>query len=272
MFQKFSEYIDSKDKLQTKPIISIDADTGPEPKKGDKPAKSAKGGKGWKVEGAQVKDDEAKPYKGSGTDPGQPTYEKGLTYKGDEKLVYKPKVEDQKLKIPYGNKTENFINQTKELSSTQYAEFILSKKDGQATKKVLELAEVIGKNEELIETLVREIKRKGNFDKLMESILNQPETYTEFAISLASVDNSKNIARQLAKAINEITAPPEAEEDEEMPPKEKTRKAKKVKDTPVSDDNIMMSQGSGMIKPEHSLIEALASYKNIKSTMLKLIS
>jgi hypothetical protein len=276
IMQSFSEYLDAKGKDQKKPIIDPEADTGPEPKPLDKPQKAAKKGKNWKAEAAQVDDNnQPKPYKAAGTDPGQEKYEKGLTYKGDQELVYKPKTQDLKLKIPYGTKAEHFLH-------------ILEKNNGQSVRKIIEMAEMIKSNDNLVETLVREIKRKGGFNKLVEAVLDQPETYSEIAINLSNEQRSKDISRQLAKALNEITSPPEADTidkpaSKKMPhkddsadengkpasPDDNVRKAKTVKDVPAEDSNIMQSK---MMRPEHHLIEALASYRNLRSTMIKTLS
>jgi nitrogen regulatory protein PII-like uncharacterized protein len=333
-FQRFKEYLDDKGELQKKPIIKADADTGPEPKKGLRPPKAVTKGKNWKnymatAEAAQISDNGngalPTPYSAPGTDPGLLTADGGkdgkpgkgnadpLGEKGPKDLIYKPKTEDQRLKMaklhdttPENTKTEQFLNKTKGLSPTQYAEYVLKQNSPKGVKQVVETVDTIKENPVLLETLVREIKRKGGFAPLIATILSQPETYAEIAASLANESKGKEVARQLAKAINEITA----EETEEpavddfvnkktpnkqmiqqrqapMPPNgsqinargnpvepgmnARTRPAKTVQDTPLpanSTDNIMQSR---MMRPEHHLIEALANYRSIRSAMKKLV-
>jgi hypothetical protein len=280
IFQRFKEYLNDKGDLQKKPIVDPDADTGPSGKSSPRPPKAVTKGKNWKnMEAAQINDggDGTKPapYMAPGTDPGMETADgdKGkadpLGQKGDRSLVYKPKTEDQTLKMkklhnttPEKTKTEEFLNITKGLSPERYAEYILRKTDAKSVKQVIETVEIINKNELLVETFVREMKRKGDFVKLVEAVLAQPETYGEIATALASPSKGKNVAHQLAKAVNEITAP--AANDIENP-----RKAKTVKGIPTEADNIMISK---KLRPEHNLIEALANYGSIKMAMRKLVN
>jgi hypothetical protein len=308
-FLKFSEYLDKNDKLQEKPIVTDKADTGPKPSAKDRPEKAVTSGKNWKnnrrTEAAQVKDNgdgaENVPYSAPGTDPGlqvvsdsektklSSSYSDGLVKKGDEKLVYNPKTDNQQIKIavPKLTKTETFIDETKGLNSDQYIDYILNQTNGKTTKQIMETVNLIKDNANLIETLVREAKRQGALAKLVESVLNQPETYDEIAINLANVEKGKDISRNLARAINEITAPPEDEDEKpaskKMPPnkdsidtrgrpvrpEENVRHARTVKDDiHVDDKNIMASK---MMRPEHHLIEALASYRTIRASMNKLL-
>lgn len=311
-FTKFQEYLNGKGDMQKKPIVSADADTGPEPKKGDKPPKAVTKGKNWKnFEAAQVEDgdDGTKPvaYSAPGTDPGQLTADgkagkaDPLGEKGSKDLIYKPDTADQTLKMkklhpttPEDTKTEAFLNTTRNMSPEQYAEYILKQTNAKGIKHILEIVEIINKDELLIEALVRELKRKGDFAPLISAILTQPETYVEIAARLANETHGKDIARQLAKAINEITAEPATDDivpekpaSKSMPrsddtinsrgepvvPEMSARKAKRVKDIPTEADNILQSKKQYvMMHPEHNLIEALANYKAIRTTMKKLVN
>jgi hypothetical protein len=240
-FKNFTEYLDQKGNLQSKAITDPLGDTAP--KAPPRPPKPVTKGKGWKdykaTEAAEVQDgEEGAPYKGSGTDPGQQKYEKGLVYQGDKKLVYEPNTADQTLKAGLnGTKTEQFIEKTKNMKADEYANFILKGHDSSALKKILETVEILSKNANLSETFIREIKRKGGFSTLMESVLRQPETYKEFAAALANATNGPEVGRQLAKAIAEIT------------PESVTEESKK------------------MLRPEHNLINALAANKNIRNSL-----
>lgn len=313
-FTKFQEYLNNKNDLQKKPTVDGRADTGPSGKAAPKPPKAATKGKNWKDfevgEGAQVDDNgngaKNVPYSAPGTDPGlqhaadakgekspvKGPYSDPLGGKGPKDLIYNPKTMDQALKMKKlgeDNKTETFLNTTRNMSPEDYAAYILNQTNAKGIKKVLETVEIINKDELLIEAFVREMKRKGDFQPLISAILSHPETYAEIAIRMANESHGKDIARKLAKAINEITAEP-AQDDivpekpasKKMPrnddsvnargqsvvPEMNARKAKTVKDIPAETDNILQSQ---MMRPEHHLIEALANYKSIRATMKKLI-
>lgn len=326
-FQKFKEYLNDKGKMDKVKVDPL-ADTGPSGAK-YMPKAQTKGHK-WhnvtpaqettaRLEALQIDDTpdndgakpaplSPKPYSAPGTDPGQLTADGGkngkpgknnpdqLVKKGDEELVYKPKVQDQRLKAsvktfeePPMKTTEEFLNKTRGLNAGQYAEYILKQTKANGVKQIIETVKAISKNDDLIEALVREIKRNGDFPKLAESILNQPELYNELAIGLSHETKGKEIARQMAKAINEITAPiseetaPSASEDDEskrktsdkMPPDEiagKGKPTKSVEGTPVPGSNIMRSKKQyAMMRPEHHLIEALANYRAIRATMKNIV-
>ncbi len=319
-FTKFKEYLNDKGDVQKKADVDGRADTGPSGKDSPKPPKAQTKGKNWK--NFQVKDEAAQvedggngtkpaPYSAPGTDPGlqhaadekgekspvKGLYSDTLAGKGSKDLIYKPKTADQALKMkklhdttPEDNKTEQFLSQTSGLSTGDYADFILKRNDAKSIKHVLELAEILNQNSGLLETFLRELKRKGSFDKLVEAVLDHPETYATLAHNLADQSSrGKAIARQVAKAVSEITAEPAADDivpekpaSRNMPanddiinargqavtPDMNARRAKSVKGVPTETDNIMQSR---KLRPEHQLIEALANYKSIKSTMKKLV-
>ena len=191
-FTKFQEYLNSKNDLQKKATVDGRADTGPSGTAAPKPPKAQTKGKNWKnfevEEASQVEDggNGAKnvPYSAPGTDPGlqhaadekgekspvKGLYSDPLGQKGPKDLIYKPKTMDQALKMkklhdttPEPTPTEAFINKTKGLTTDSYAEYILKQTSAKGVKQVIETVEIINKNEILLETLVREIKRKGGF-------------------------------------------------------------------------------------------------------------
>lgn len=250
-FTSFQEYLDKNKKIE-KPIVDPLADTGPDPT--PKPPKAATKGKNWHlvgksgaaaaVEAAQVDDTkdgaDPVPYSAPGKDPGLETADGGpekepLGDKGDAGLIYNPKTMTQKLdvrtnksvdtttkepippKVVKQSKTESFLSKTKNLNHEQFTEFVLQKNSGSEINKVMEATVLVTKNKNLIETLVREIKRKGGFAELMEAALSQPEAYVEIAKAL---QNEVNLNR-LNKIMKETTAPPEIDNLEE--PKKKVR-------------------------------------------------
>jgi hypothetical protein len=325
MNKTFSEYLSDKGKMDKVKVDPL-ADTGPDGKK-FMPKAQTKGHKWHNVtatealqiddtpngDGAKPTPISPKPYSAPGTDPGQLTADGGkngkpgknnpdqLVKKGDQEFVYNPKVQDQRLKAsvktfeePPMKTTEEFLNKTRSLNAGQYAEYVLKQTNAEGVKQIIETVKAISKNNDLIEALVREIKRNGDFPKLVESILNQPELYNELAIGLAHEIKGKEIARQMAKAINEITAPSASkkedyddEDDEEdeskrttsekMPPNETAGKgsptiAKSVSGAEVADNNIRQSRKQYvMMRPEHHLIEALANYRAIRATMKNIV-
>jgi hypothetical protein len=297
----FREYLDRNKKLQEKPIISVDGDTGPSPTKGMKPPKAVTKGPHYKnFEAAQVSDNgngaDNVPYSAPGTDPGQLTADGNpgkanpLGDKGDSHLIYNPKVQDQRLKTSLNKtKTEAFLADTRGLNSEQYVEFVSRRTNSKGIGQILETAKAVKGNKNLIETLVREIKRQGDFPAFVKAVLDQPETYSEIAINLADNTKGKDISRQLAKALNEITAPPvDTETDDDIP---KQRPEDVVKQEPASkkvprDESSINTRGQPvepdmnarqmkkqyvMMRPEHSLIEALANYKAIRATMKHIV-
>jgi hypothetical protein len=230
------------------------------------------------------------PYQNLNVDIDTFTKTKSVNYKAnapaktvDQGMPTPPRPFD-KAEKPF-SPTENFIHHTSKLTPEQYANLIL-KTNGNSIKDITEVTTKIGKNLNLLETFVREVKRKGNFAELMQAILNQPEAYQEFAIAIAS-DTSK--ARQVAKFINETTAPPVSEdEDDEEDEKQNpnmVRNKDKVQPKPASQmmppDNSQQLNSppanpsnvpsAPEMRPEHAFIQALAGYKNIRHTMQEIL-
>lgn len=238
-FTSFQEYLDKNKKIE-KPIVDPLADTGPTPT--PKPPKAATKGKGWHLvgksgaaaatEAAQINDTpngaDPVPYSAPGKDPGLETADGGpekesLGDKGDAGLIYNPKTANQKLdvrvnksvdtttkepippKVVKASKTESFLSETKDLNHEQFAEFILKKNSGAEINQVMQASTLVTHNKNLIETLVREIKRKGGFEELMQAALSQPEAYLEIAKALQTETN----LNRLNKIMRETTAPPE---------------------------------------------------------------
>lgn len=274
-FTKFQEYLDKNKKIE-KPIVDPLADTAPEPT--PKPPKAATKGKNWHlvgksgaaaaIEGAQIDDTkdgaDPQPYSAPGTDPGLETADGGpnkepLGDKGDSGLIYNPKTMTQKLDVRTNksvekttkepippkvvkpsNKTESFLNKTRDLNPEQFAEFILKKHTGSEVNKVMEITTLVIKNKNLIETLVREIKRKGGFEELMSAVLNHSEAYVEIAKAL----KNESTLNKLNKILKETTAPPEIDDLDE--PKKKvmpTRKTKSIEGEPMDMANSGVQTG-----------------------------
>ena len=246
-FRRFKEYLDHKGKVQEKPIQSDDFDTGPKPEK--YPQQGATSGKNWKTTTPQ---DKPKPYMGVGTDPGLPKFEKGFASDGDKKLIYEPKngkpekEGGTKLDSWPKGKTEAFLDDTKELTLSEFASYVSEQsktglhelptihahKTGpfcpdpvQAMRYVVTLATA---NNRLMESLVVMLKTKGGLDSFLREAANHSDTYNELAFMLADPASGGTVARRLVKALSEVTVKEitdapygQAEGDEKPAPKKK---------------------------------------------------
>lgn len=91
-FKRFREYLDQKDKLQEKPIISLTGDTSPDGT--PRPPKAVTKGKNWS---ANVPNENPTPYSAAGVSDQKKNIDKGLGNIGDKNLIYKPDtIEDRK--------------------------------------------------------------------------------------------------------------------------------------------------------------------------------
>ncbi len=230
-FFSWMEYLNNKKKLVTTPKKEEVPDyDGPTPTKPDKPATS---GDHWST-GVKPKGTPA-PYKGPGTDPGQKKGEKGgFGDMGDKELKYEPKAGivdkageggDKKkswpnvatVKLPGQKKVEAFLNHTKDMSLAEFAKYIKEQQqcEGempnviayaagpfhpdpiQAIRYVTFLA---AENQQIMSALLQEAKRIGCIDKMVDQLLDIPETYTEI-VNKMSVDPS--VSNQIARAMND---------------------------------------------------------------------
>ena len=209
-YQKFQEYIDGKGNLKA-PVVDHLAKTASPPPKS--PEKFATKGTNWE-DTAAIKE-KAKPYVGPGTDPGlkstlQPKYSKGaltqgLLYKGDKKLVYEPgdyKGKETTRETWPKSKTEQFIDDTKDLSTLDFIDNIKEKLKLDGVPTIRETGILVSDDENSMEALVREIKRNGGFSKLMQEVLGHQEAYSEIALLM---DSDESACNQLARAIRETT-------------------------------------------------------------------
>ncbi len=206
-FRHFQEYLDSKGNLD-KPKVDPSGDTGPEAAKN--PPAAAKSGKGWDNKAALS--DKPKPYAPPQTPAKQQKGEKGLANDGDKKLIYEPETPEEigkegGKKVAGGwTKTEQFLAKTKQMSLPEFTSFISdrAKVEGANIPPLVAFRyvnEILSKNPTLIETFIREIKRSGPFDVLVEQLMKHPETYTEMAVVLSDkesgLDNCGNLVRAL---------------------------------------------------------------------------
>jgi len=267
--RKFSEYLDQKGKLQEKPIVDPIADTTPKMPANPEPA--AIQGKNWTAEAAAVKDKPV-PYSAPGKDEGQPTYEKGLGNDGPENLVYKPDTEDQAiLKSWPKSSLEKFMDETKDMSLPEFTNFIKEKQktelSGNPIEDINKVASLVSENTYLLEMFIRELKRKDGFKNLVKEVFEHTEAYQELSYLMANESVCKNIAR----ALNEIVAEParktegDVEEKEEAVGKRRTRSIAKGGPLDMGSSDVVTTGTT--VRPEHNLVNALMSYKNIAASL-----
>lgn len=258
---KFQEYLDRNNKLKTSGTVKQIADF--EGSVDTKPAKEKK----HKDAGGKGQDGEVKPYKG-GTDAKDPNKGKlgdGFAQKGDAKLKYEPGdgwyggkngVSKSEEGVPGGKKqatwpktkTQEWVDRTKDMSLAEFTKTVRAEAmkglDECACQEsphnsIKETIAVCKCNPKYVSALVREMKRNGLFGKLVKEMVDHPETFKALAILM---ERDEMYARKLAKAMNEMVAPPMGDEagggDIGGPP---MHKMKKKKGLPHPDD--MMGMG-----------------------------
>lgn len=279
-FRKFNEYLNAKGTVQTKPEVDPKADTGPDAAK--KPETPATKGKNWKAEvplaGAP------KDYTSSDKPWKPKKAETGLSDKGDKKLVYEPKTpidpEGKKVKTWPKVTTEEFLANTREMSLAQFTKFISEQNKTvaenlppcscdpvQAARYVVALANA---NEHIMETVVREIKRSGCFDKLVNEVFTHQEAFVEMALMMADEENGIKNARRLVRALHEVTDAPAAETEGPIkkPAAAKARHTKSISGEKLDMGSNDVVQTRAVTRPEHNLINALLGNKRLLESVL----
>jgi hypothetical protein len=230
---KFSEYLNSKGKTVEQPVVAAMADKlETEPKPVSKAqAKTKKAGKkhdqvkefvdanGKLVEkpateivadykGAQVNAPEkGKPYK-NGKDVTVPSIGKGLADEGPKDLVYNPNLKGGNSdNIPGGTNVKSFLDETRNMSTEEFARHMKGKIGFDAIKSVKDLVKLSETNKSLFFNLAYEVKRNGKLSDLLEALLGIPETYKTIA-QLVKEDATESRVKYLYNAINEAVAPP----------------------------------------------------------------
>lgn len=236
----FQEYLDRNKNLQTKPTVKQVADyEGTVETKPQKEKKHADAG------GAGQTGD-MKPYKAGSdaADRNKSTMKGGLADHGDKNLKYEPKnmVANKGENMPGGTKkaswpktpTQEWIEKTKNLSLAEftktvkndalagYSECGCQEAPSTSIKKTVEACKC---NQRNVSSLVREMKRNGLFSQLVEEMANHQETFAE----LAQLMEEEVYAKKLAKAMNEMVAPPVGGDEPSM-------SKKKPMPTPMSQD------------------------------------
>ena len=211
MFKSFQEYIDQNKKLVEKPKVAKVADF-----EGKQPAKPEKEKKAKEAGGAEQVG-EVKPYS-NGENAKNPNKDDkaGLGYKGDNGLVYEPKVDEKSKETKTWPKTgvSEWVKETKNLSVAELARRIKEENKGcsegihEVAKSLVEACNCNSKN---ITTFVREAKRGKVLESLMKEVFNLPESYE----ILSSLIESKLYSSKFDKMFSEMVAEPVGIEGEE---------------------------------------------------------
>jgi len=209
MFKSFQEYIDQNKKLVEKPKVAKIADfEGKQPRKPEKESLKktncgcSSGGKG------QV--GEASPYSNgeNAKDPNKDD-KAGLVYKGDQKLVYEPDVDEKSKETKTWPKTgmSEWLKDTRNLSIAEFTRR-LKEENGNccegvqdAAKKLVEACKCNKKN---LLTLVREARRGKILQGLMKEVFNTPESFE----ILSKLIESKKYSNKFDKMFSEMVAEP----------------------------------------------------------------
>ena len=181
--KSYKEYLSKKGTVQEKAKVDPTADTGPDA--ASQPLTAATKGKNWE---AQVKSGgKPAPYTPSTKPVPQEwphKYETGLGDKGKKEFFKAPKAgEPQKeggKKIGgWPKTTKEFLQHTRGMNLTEFANFMLSYQENtselpppshdpvMATRYVAALADA---NDQILETLVWELRRSGSFCRLVEEV------------------------------------------------------------------------------------------------------
>jgi hypothetical protein len=213
--KSFQEYINAKggkggdDVGSEKAKVALIADYP-----GDKNNTPPQGGANYTAPGAQP----PKGHQADGPDKG------GFANDGDKKLVYKPKVEGTYEREQVKTKTQEWLDTTKELSLSEFAKEIRhSALDGidegeSPTDNIRQTVANCKMNPNLMESLLREIKRADLLEAFVVQAFQLPEAFSGLAKLMETSDEGDVICRRLVRAMNEIVGPPAHDMDDEDDP------------------------------------------------------
>lgn len=210
--QSFQEYMNAKggkggdDVGSEKPKVALVADYP-----GDKNKTPPQGGANYTAPGAQP----PKGHQADGPDKG------GFAKEGNKDLVYNPKVEGTYEREQVKTKTQEWLDTTKELSLSEFAKEIRhSALDGvdegeSPTDNIRQTVANCKMNPNLMESLLREIKRADLLEAFVVQAFQLPEAFSGLAKLMETSDEGDVICRRLVRAMNEIVGPPAHDMDDE---------------------------------------------------------
>jgi hypothetical protein len=201
------EYIDDQGKLIEKPEAKAVADyTGPDSKA--PPGKNSA------------------PYKAANDKTKSPTFDvekNGLGELGNNELKYEPKTDYSQTVVKSWAKTEGFINKTKNMSLAEFTKYMLDEcgcgavndadlpyvtayttgkfqpHPPEAIKYVVVLA---NKNNNILDSMVQEMKASGVLGKVLRSLLDHPESYDELTSLFGDSEQGPSRCKLFAKSMN----------------------------------------------------------------------
>ena len=207
------EYVDEKGKLVDAKTSDVADYTGRDPKK-------------------PIGDPKAAPFKPENDETKSPTIkvdDDGLANMGDEKLKYEPKTEVELSKDPAAVsdkdilKVENFINKTKNMSASDFANFMLKecgcgmiedeelpyvtsystgKFQPHPPETIKYIVVLANRNENILNNMIHEMKNSGMLGKLIRSLLSHPEAYDELTALLGDDAEGPSRCKLFAKSMN----------------------------------------------------------------------
>ncbi len=225
-YPKFHEYLASSGKTVEKAPVEKVADyKGP---KASRPPKS----------GAWLEDADRKgkkkgvgtpaPYSAPGSDPGQKKGERGFGDQGAKELVYCPGTDtgakgQKQGTWPKHTKIESFLSATKDMSTEEYVKAMRDRTINGGLE--YEAIRYIATNPITLTALVREVRRQGNLETLLETLLEIPDAHKILVEALAENPRfQKALSRAMDDNVLEMIGPPmhkdedEEDEDEESEP------------------------------------------------------
>lgn len=170
---------------------------------------------------------EPKPYSAPGKSAGNKAAESGFGDTGDKNLIYNPdtkkipkqdNIEGQKTKNYPPNKktkTEQFLDATKGMSIHEFTNHMITKRregfdeylpkisENQHPQEIIRYVSALAnKNDSIMEDLVHALKRNGCFKKLIESLMDIPESLN-MIIELLSNEDGARRCRQLVRCMED---------------------------------------------------------------------
>jgi hypothetical protein len=230
MFKSFQDYVEdrkvdgveAKDGLVGSAKVKLVADyDGPDPKKPTK-------GEGQS---------DPTPYKAAnGSAKAKKAEGGGFADLGDKGLKYDPKTEGGSTEIkgdwpkPAAGlpKTEQFFRKTKNMSDTQFAEYMLKSSGSLKISKNLPMVNADGpgpfhphpseavryvaalgsQNPKIVEQLIHELKRMNVLGEMFRAALEHSESYLELCQLLEDDTYGEKRSRNFARALKEVVGPP----------------------------------------------------------------
>lgn len=268
-FKKWSEYINEKGKTIEKPEVKKIADYDGPQETSPAPAKAPKSlEKDMEPPKAAGK---PAPYKNAAKAPKPKKQEPGLAEKGDQKLVYEPDT-SHTLPNPMGKegkcmnhwpkspktKTEQFIDKTSKMTTAEFVNYMTNEVAVDAEEipmvtaytagrfhphppeAISYIASLATKNDRIMDSLVHEIKRQGGLKKMLEVLMDHPESFDGLTDLLGDEEAGPGRCNAMARSMDNVVSKFQADQDdmyESVAPPFGTDDESGEDDTEPSDDS-----------------------------------